>query len=196
VAQEQRRRGPLGWIKRGLLGLAIGLVALAIIGATYQVIATEIDKRAYPPPGKLVEVNGHLMHINCMGEGGPTVILESGLANMSADWANIQPQLAKTTRVCAYDRAGMGWSESGPQPRDARHISSELHTLLDNAGIEGPTAASTRGCMPPATLTKQGAWSWSTLRIRSSSRAPHKGGRHTNRPGGWLPSIPSSHGWG
>jgi pimeloyl-ACP methyl ester carboxylesterase len=114
------------------------LLALSAIGATYQAVATEIDKRTYPPPGELVDVNGHLMHIDCIGEGAPTVILESGLGTMSADWANVQPQVAKTTRVCSYDRAGTGWSEIGPKPRDPRQISSELHTLLGKAGIDGP----------------------------------------------------------
>jgi pimeloyl-ACP methyl ester carboxylesterase len=115
-----------------------GLLALVVIGAAYQAMATEIDKRTYPPPGKLVDVNGHLMHINCIGEGAPTVILESGLGTMSADWANVQPQVAKATRVCSYDRAGTGWSEPGPTPRDPRQIAHELHTLLGNAGIDGP----------------------------------------------------------
>ena len=132
------KRGPLVWIKRGLVGIIAALVALALLGATYQAIATQIDERTYPPPGKLVEVGGNLMHINCMGEGGPTVIFESGLGNMSADWANIQPQVAKTTRACAYDRAGTGWSEPGPTPRDPKQISRELHTLLNKAGIDGP----------------------------------------------------------
>jgi pimeloyl-ACP methyl ester carboxylesterase len=57
---------------------------------------------------------------------------------MSAHWVRVQQQLAQTTRVCAYDRAGLGWSEPGPEPRDARQISSELHTLLKGAGTEGP----------------------------------------------------------
>jgi pimeloyl-ACP methyl ester carboxylesterase len=86
----------------------------------------------------MVNVNGHLMHINCVGRGSPTVILESGLGNMSADWANIQPEVAKTTRVCSYDRAGTGWSEPGPTPRDPKQIAHELHTLLGKAGIDGP----------------------------------------------------------
>lgn len=136
--EPQRRRGPLLWIKRGLLGLGIGLIALAVIGAIYQAIATEIDQRTYPPPGKMVDVNGHLLHINCMGEGSPTVIFESGLGGMSTAWANIQPQVAKTTRACAYDRAGIGWSEPGPTPRDPKQIAHELHTLLGKAGIDGP----------------------------------------------------------
>jgi len=86
----------------------------------------------------MVDVNGHLMHINCIGEGSPTVILEAANLGMSAWWVRVQQQLAQTTQVCSYDRAGMGWSEAGPEPRDARHISSELHTLLKSADTEGP----------------------------------------------------------
>ena len=134
----QPKRGLGSWIRRGLVWLVAGLLALAVIGAIYQVVATQIDQRTYPPPGEMVNVNGHLMHINCMGEGGPTVILEAANLGMSAHWVRVQQQLAKTTRVCAYDRAGMGWSEAGPEPRDAKQISSELHTLLKSADTEGP----------------------------------------------------------
>ena len=134
-----RRRGPGFWIRRGLVWLVAGLLALAVIGAIYQAIATQIDQSTYSPPGEMVNVNGRLMHINCMGEGGPTVILEAANLGMSAHWVRVQQQLAKTTRVCSYDRAGMGWSEAGPEPRDARQISSELHTLLNgDADTEGP----------------------------------------------------------
>lgn len=126
------------WVGKTLLWLIGALLALAVVGAIYQAIATERAERDHPPPGEMVDVGGHELHINCIGQGSPTVILESGLGNMSADWANVQPEAAKTTRVCTYDRAGMGWSESGPKPRDARQISSELHTLLKGAGIDGP----------------------------------------------------------
>jgi len=126
------------WIGKALLWSIVALLALAVLGASYQAIATERAERAYPPPGEVVDVGGHGLHIECIGRGSPTVILESGLGNMSADWANVQPEAAKTTRVCAYDRAGMGWSEQGPEPRDARQISGELHALLTKAGIEGP----------------------------------------------------------
>jgi pimeloyl-ACP methyl ester carboxylesterase len=115
-----------------------GLLALAVIEAVYQAVATEMDHRAYPPPGEMVDLGGHRLHIDCVGQGSPTVILESGLGTMSDDWANVQPEVAKTTRVCAYDRASAGWSEPGPEPRDPRQIAHELHTLLDNAGIDGP----------------------------------------------------------
>jgi pimeloyl-ACP methyl ester carboxylesterase len=115
-----------------------GLLALTIIGAVYQVIATQIDQSTYSPPGEMVDVGTHSLHINCVGQGSPTVILEAANGGMSAHWVRVQQQVADTTRVCAYDRAGLGWSEPGAEPRDAKQISSELHTLLTNAGIEGP----------------------------------------------------------
>ena len=126
------------WVRRGLVWAIAGLLALAVIGAIYQAVATEMDRRTYPSPGEMVDVGGHRLHIDCIGQGSPTVILESGLGTMSADWANVQPEVAKITRVCAYDRAGTGWSEPGPEPRDPRQIARELHTLLGKAGIDGP----------------------------------------------------------
>jgi len=118
--------------------LIAGVLALAVMGTIYQAVATQIDQRTYPPPGKLVDVGDHSLHINCLGEGSPTVILEAANLGMSAHWTRVQQQVAQTTRVCAYDRAGLGWSEPGPEPRDARQVSSELHTLLSDAGAEGP----------------------------------------------------------
>ena len=126
------------WTGKALLWLVVALLVLAVVGAIYQAIATELDERAYPPPGPLVDVGGHSLHINCIGQGSPTVILEAANLGMSAHWVRVQQQLAQTTRVCAYDRAGMGWSQPGPEPRDARQISSELHTLLKDADTEGP----------------------------------------------------------
>src|SRR5215211_7256173 len=138
-SQGARPKRGLGlWIRRGLVWTIAGLLALAVIGAIYQAVATEIDQRTYSPPGEMVEVNGHRMHINCVGEGSPTVILEAANLGMSAHWIRVQQQLAQTTRVCAYDRAGLGWSERGPEPRDVSQISSELHTLLKGADTEGP----------------------------------------------------------
>jgi pimeloyl-ACP methyl ester carboxylesterase len=70
--------------------------------------------------------------------GSPTVILEAGGGMASPSWAWVQAIVAETTRVCAYDRAGVGWSDRGPTPRDARQVVHELHTLLDQAAIAGP----------------------------------------------------------
>src|SRR5829696_6035048 len=113
-----------------LLGLVVALLVLAVLGAIYQTIATELAERAYPAPGEMVAVKGHSLHINCVGQGSPTVVLDSGLGLFSAQWVRVQRKVSGTTRVCAYDRAGMGWSEMGPDPRDARQITGELHTLL------------------------------------------------------------------
>jgi pimeloyl-ACP methyl ester carboxylesterase len=138
-AQGTRRRRGLGsWIRRGLMWTMGGLLTLAVMGASYQAIATQIDRRTYSPPGQMVSVGNHQLHINCIGKGSPTVILEAANLGMSAHWVRVQQQLAQTTRVCTYDRAGLGWSEMGPEPRDARKVSSELHTLLKGAEVSGP----------------------------------------------------------
>ena len=121
-----------------LLVLVVALLAVAVAGATYQAVATELAERAYPPPGEMVGVGGHSLHINCAGRGGPTVVLEAGSGGFSAQWVRVQREVSGTTRVCAYDRAGMGWSETGPEPRDAGQITGELHALLEGANIEGP----------------------------------------------------------
>jgi len=129
------------WLKRGLLGLLILIVALLVVGVVYQAIGTGMDQRNYPAPGQLVDVGDYRLHLYCTGTNvadNPTVILEQGLGGISSAWALIQPEVAKVTRVCSYDRAGMGWSDPGPEPRDAQHIAAELHTLLQNADIPGP----------------------------------------------------------
>jgi pimeloyl-ACP methyl ester carboxylesterase len=125
-------------IRMPLLWSVVVLLALAVAGAAYQSVATERAERAYPPPGEMVGVGGHRLHIICAGRGGPTVVLEAGSGGFSAQWVRVQREVSGTTRVCAYDRAGMGWSEMGPEPRDAERISGELHALLEGAGIEGP----------------------------------------------------------
>ena len=89
-------------------------------------------------PGRVYLVSGYRMHMNCMGSGSPTLILDAGLGNDSLIWGGVQPALAKSTSVCAYDRAGWGLSQPVPGPQDANHIADELHGLLDAAGIHGP----------------------------------------------------------
>lgn len=132
---RRRGRGCLVWLGRA----ALAVVGLALAGTVYEALAERADAKAYPPPGQLVDVGGHRLHIHCTGEGGPTVVIEAGLGDWSTSWGGqVQPGVAKVTRVCVYDRAGMGWSESGPLPRDAAQQAVELHTLLQNAGIPGP----------------------------------------------------------
>lgn len=124
--------------KRTLIALCGLVVVAASAGATYQWIATRKDLAANPPPGRLVELGGHKLHIWCTGSGAPAVILESGLGGSSADWGFVQPDVAAFTRVCSYDRAGMGYSDPGPSPRTTRRIAHELAQLLDRTGISGP----------------------------------------------------------
>jgi len=137
--QPVRRQHRVGfWMGRVLLGILALIIGLAAIGASYQAIATANDRRHFPAPGQLVDVGGYKLHINCMGQGSPTVILESGLAYPSSIWGWVQPEVAHATRVCAYDRAGVGWSDPGPEPRDGLQIARDLHTLLGKANVPGP----------------------------------------------------------
>jgi pimeloyl-ACP methyl ester carboxylesterase len=137
--QPQRRRNRwVRWTVRILLGLLALIVLLAASGATYEAIMTAGDAKRYPPPGQLVDVGGHRLHLHCVGEGSPTVVLDAGLGAFSLDWGAVQPEIATSTRVCAYDRAGLGWSEPGPLPRSPQQFADELHVLLTNADVEGP----------------------------------------------------------
>jgi pimeloyl-ACP methyl ester carboxylesterase len=95
----------------------------------------------YPPPGKLVDIGGWRLHLNCTGArtpNGPTVVLESGSGDFSFDWSLVQPEVARFARVCSYDRAGSAWSDLGPTPRTMKQITYELHTALTKAGETGP----------------------------------------------------------
>jgi pimeloyl-ACP methyl ester carboxylesterase len=120
-----------------LLALMVGSGALAV-SASFNALAFLRFRKLNPPPGEMLLVNGYRMHVNCTGSGSPTIVLDSGLGNDSLIWGAVQPQLAKTTRVCSYDRAGFGWSDAQPGPRDADHITAELHQLLLQAKVDGP----------------------------------------------------------
>lgn len=117
-------------------GAVILLVVGLILSSGYQALATSLDLKTYPAPGRLIDVGGHRLHVHCTGQGEPVVVMEAGMTGWSTDWVLVQPEIAKTTRVCTYDRAGYGWSETGPQPRDSRQVATELHTLLAKAGID------------------------------------------------------------
>jgi pimeloyl-ACP methyl ester carboxylesterase len=119
-------------------GLAAAVGTLLAGGFAFEAVASALDRRAFPAPGVLVDVGGHRLHLWCTGQGSPTVVLETGYGATSSAWALVQPAVANTTRTCAYDRAGLGWSEPGPEPRDARHIATELHSLLQTAEVPGP----------------------------------------------------------
>lgn len=114
------------------------LIALTPALALAQVASTPPP---FPPPGKLVDVGGWRLHLNCTGEpraSQPTVILEAGVGDFSVEWSLVQPDVSSFARVCSYDRAGDGWSDLGPHPRTMHQLVYELHTLLANGGIKPP----------------------------------------------------------
>ncbi len=118
---------------------ALGLLAVALCGV-YNAITIRRFLAANPPRGQLYPVNGRRMHLYCIGAGEPTVVLEAGLGAASdvLDWSPHQAKLARYSRVCSYDRAGMGWSDGTDTPRDADHIAWDLHALLAEAGVRPP----------------------------------------------------------
>jgi pimeloyl-ACP methyl ester carboxylesterase len=106
-------------------------LAVLLAGALYQRWGAARNRRQYPPPGSLVDVGGHSLHAVCSGAGVPMVLFESGIAASSLSWSIVQPAVAAFTRTCAYDRAGLGWSEAPSRPRTFTRIVDELATLID-----------------------------------------------------------------
>jgi pimeloyl-ACP methyl ester carboxylesterase len=129
----------LRWIGRILL---VGLILL--LGFVIYLLVRESTTRnkyraLYPPPGKMVSIGTHDIHLNCVGSGSPTVVFEADLDQYgSLSWVPVQESIGELTRACSYDRAGILWSEPGPLPRDGETIARELSTVLDIAGEEGP----------------------------------------------------------
>ena len=113
-------------------------MAVAAVGGMVETVGLASDQRNHAMPGRSYDVGGHRLHLACTGSGGPTVVLQSGLGEMSANWARIAPAVSRTTRVCAYDRAGQGWSEDAPRLQDGAEAAADLHTLLRRAGESGP----------------------------------------------------------
>jgi pimeloyl-ACP methyl ester carboxylesterase len=135
----------LARVRRVLITAAVILMFLVLAGATYQGAATALERRQFPHPGRLVDVGGHQLHLYCLGAGTPTVVLEAPATGMSAAWGWVQPDVAQVTRICTYDRAGLGWSESGDRGYDPAAVPAELHTLLEQAGEPGPYVVGGQG---------------------------------------------------
>jgi len=120
-----------------LFGVAIVSLA-ALAGAIYQAERTAIDLAAFPPPGRMISVNGVNLHLYCLGSGTPTLVLEEGLGENVLSWYPIHAKLAQTMRVCAYDRPGLGWSDPVDAAIQPEEVAKNLHALLNNAGISPP----------------------------------------------------------
>jgi pimeloyl-ACP methyl ester carboxylesterase len=126
------------WISRILLGL-LALVATNVLGLLVAGAIAKANLRAqFPSTGQLVDVGGYKLDLLCQGTAsGSTVILDAGNGETNLTWSLVQPKVAKFARVCAYDRAGYGWSEASPKPRSVSVMVDELHALLKGAGIQG-----------------------------------------------------------
>ncbi len=118
------------------LGIALGVLLLA--GATVQGVMTAFDRQRFARPGQMVDAGGHQLHMRCTGEGEPTVVLDAAALSTSAEWAWVQLEVARLTRVCSFDRSGLGYSESGDAPYDPTRVPDELHAALPHAGIRPP----------------------------------------------------------
>lgn len=125
-------------VRRALFVGIAGVMFVVLAGTTYQGVATALERRQLPHPGRLIDVGGHQLHLDCVGEGGPIVVLEAPAMGMSAGWGWIRQDLTSRTRVCGYDRSGLGWSEAGDRGFDPSRAIDELHVLLEHAGEARP----------------------------------------------------------
>lgn len=130
-------------MKRWLVRIALGLVGLVVLivagGAVYEALSRRADARRFPPPGRMVDIGGRRIQIDCRGSGTPVVVFESGLDTMgSLSWAAVQPEVARTTRACAYSRAGVMWSDPSTGPFSADAEARDLHEALSAAGEKPP----------------------------------------------------------
>jgi len=122
-----------------LIGIVIAtMIGIAILGFVYQTAQERSDHVAYPAPGKFYNVDGISMHLDCRGLGTPTVLLEAGLTSGSFSWTLIHDAIAAKTRVCAYDRPGMDWSDPINRVADAKEVSDRLYRLVKEAGLDEP----------------------------------------------------------
>ncbi len=120
-----------------LKSLALLIAATFVSGLIYEQFGRRQDRKRIPQIGRSVDVGGRSLNIYCSGAGAPAVILESA-SGIGLEWGPIQTEVAKFTEACWYDRAGMGWSDPGPFPRTAEAIASDLHHLLNRAGVSPP----------------------------------------------------------
>ncbi len=125
-------------VKRVVLLICGAVFGALTIGTAFNSFRNWNLNRLHPAPGKIVRVDGYPMHIYCIGSGAPTVVLDSGLGNDWLIWQKVQPAIARTNRVCSYDRAGIGWSAVRPGSRGALAIAEQLRMLLRTAGVHGP----------------------------------------------------------
>ena len=133
VRRDMRSRGG-----RVQLYVVFIILALCAVGGGWQTVSEATEANPYLASGRLIDVGGHRMHLDCAGSGSPTVVLEPGAGGTSASMGWVAPAVASQTRVCVYDRVGRGGSEPVDRPQDGARVATDLHTLLHRAGVPGP----------------------------------------------------------
>ena len=113
-------------------------LTLRILTLVAMCLPALAQSSSYPPTGQMIDIGGRKLHLHCTGEGSPTVVLIAGGGAFSIDWALVQPKIAEQTRVCSFDRAGLGWSEPGPAEETVEETVTDLHALLRASGEKGP----------------------------------------------------------
>jgi pimeloyl-ACP methyl ester carboxylesterase len=118
--------------------VALGVAVLAGVGSLFQAVSGRRDQRRFPPVGIRVDLGGCGVNWREVGRGAPAVILDAGLGCGVLDWSLVQPSVARITRVCSYDRPGLGWSDAGPEGHTGMDNVDRLHALLAKVGVPPP----------------------------------------------------------
>ena len=127
------------WSKRIALAIACLVVILVGTGASVEAVMRARSARAFPAPGRMVDIGGRRLQLDCRGAGSPTVVFESGLDYLgSLSWSTVHDSVARTTRACAYSRAGIMWSDRAPGAFEPQRVARDLHAALAVAGERGP----------------------------------------------------------
>ena len=119
-------------------GRIVRVLVVVLVGIGISSAALEAERSSPKPIGKMVDLGGHRLHVNCSGAGSPVVVVENGLGDFSFDWVLVQERVAKFARICTYDRAGYAWSDPGPKPRTFAQLNLEVHDALEKLGEKGP----------------------------------------------------------
>jgi pimeloyl-ACP methyl ester carboxylesterase len=136
------RRSLHNWSRRALLYPAFVVLGLVAVGGAYETVAETTTSNPAPLTGRTYTVAGHSLYLNCAGSGSPTVILFNGHMERTPSWAWVQPDVARETRACTFDRAGQAWSGEGVGTQDAHELSDDVHALLAAARVPGPYVVS------------------------------------------------------
>jgi pimeloyl-ACP methyl ester carboxylesterase len=128
----------LRWVWRSFVIVGVILLLAALVAVIVEAVRSSRDVRDFPARGVMIDIGDRSLHLDCRGDGWPTVVIDAGAQDWSTGWQRPQGALAQHTRVCTYDRAGLGWSDPTPEPQDGEHMVDDLQRLLEEAAVEMP----------------------------------------------------------